>query len=168
MVTCKRCGGQLPDTASFCGLCGYGAHAADDSTTIATEENRYPSIHTTVPYHNKEDRDKDSFALIPPPPPPLPSEYLPSPTREGQSGLHGSHQQPGLEHGMHQQPGFERGMHQQPGLFEHDIHQQRYADRAYARQTKLASNSRFASLIPAAVITAAITALIAVTLVVAY
>src|SRR5438874_8618690 len=109
MTTCKRCWSQLPDTASFCGLCGHSTHVMGDPTNIPTERNRYPSIHTAVSHDNKgaglsdnqhgpidqiptqrllhdtnrstvSDLDKNSSILMPLLPPSLPSEYLPSPS----------------------------------------------------------------------------------------
>src|SRR6266480_1514331 len=130
MTTCKRCWSQLPDTASFCGLCGHSTHVMGNPTNTPTERNGYPSIPMAVSHDNEgaglpdnqhgpidqiptqrllhdndgstvPDRDKNSSILMPLPSLSLPSEYFPSPNIEDQSHLHGSHQQPGFEHGSH-------------------------------------------------------------------
>src|SRR5260370_19166592 len=157
MTTCKRCWNQLPDTANFCGLCGHSTHLMSDSTNVPTERNRYTSIYMAASLDNKgaglsddqiltqrllydtngsavPDRDKNSSILMPLPSPSLPSKYLPSPSVEDQSHLHGMHQQAGFEHGMHQQAGFEHGMHQQAG-FKHGMHQQTCIQHGMHQQT---------------------------------
>ena len=139
---CRHCWAWLPDTANFCGLCGRLSQVMGDSPNIPTEKSSYPSIdYMTVPHNTKgtelsenqykpanlmpmqpllsntnestiSDSDENSSILIPLPSPLLSSEDLPTLSAEGQSYLHGLHQQPGFEHGLHQQPGFEHGLHQ--------------------------------------------------------